>query len=148
MDWGADYLQTVDWFQGANNGGALLIKGMSDICTSRPGGAALLTRVEEEGYLQSSYMLVSLKYYKNGTTNNVFSHIWHVYGEVTFGSQVRTWWRANDEDYAEDDACVMGVRNRVSDEIVCVRWREHIHLDNLHEIHMPEDGQQCLWKVG
>jgi hypothetical protein len=39
-----------------------------------------------------------------------------------------------------DDAHVMGVRNRVSNEIVCVRWREHIHPDHLHEIHMSEDG--------
>jgi hypothetical protein len=27
------YLQTVDWLQGANNGGALFVKGMADICT-------------------------------------------------------------------------------------------------------------------
>jgi hypothetical protein len=56
------YLQTVDWLQGANNGGALFIKEMGDICTGRPGGAALLTRVEEEGDLQASYVLAVLKY--------------------------------------------------------------------------------------
>jgi hypothetical protein len=61
MDWGADYLQTIDWLQGVNNGGALFIKGMGNICTGRPGGAALLTQVEEEGDLQASYMLVVLK---------------------------------------------------------------------------------------
>jgi hypothetical protein len=33
MDWGADYLQTVDQLQGANNKGALFIKGMDGICT-------------------------------------------------------------------------------------------------------------------
>jgi hypothetical protein len=42
----------------------------------------------------------------------------------------------------------MGVRHRVSDEIVCVRWREHIDTNHLHEIQMPEDGQQCLWTLG
>jgi hypothetical protein len=51
MVWeGADaldaYLQTVDWLQGA-----LFIKGMGDICIGRPGGATLLSRVEEEGDL-------------------------------------------------------------------------------------------------
>jgi hypothetical protein len=56
MVWeGADaldaYLQTVDWLQGVNNGGALFIKGMCDICIGRPGGATLLARVEEEGDL-------------------------------------------------------------------------------------------------
>jgi hypothetical protein len=56
MVWeGADaldaYLQTVDWLQGVNNGGALFIKGMGDICIGRPGGATLLARVEEEGDL-------------------------------------------------------------------------------------------------
>jgi hypothetical protein len=29
-----------------------------------------------------------------------------------------------------------------------VRWREYIHPGHLHEIHMPEDGQQYLWKLG
>jgi hypothetical protein len=42
----------------------------------------------------------------------------------------------------------MGVHHRVSNEIVGVRWREDIHPDHLHEIHMPEDDQQCLWKLG
>jgi hypothetical protein len=47
MVWeGADtldaYLQTIDWLQGTNNGGALFMKGMADICMGRPGGAALL----------------------------------------------------------------------------------------------------------
>jgi hypothetical protein len=148
MDRGADYLQTIDWLQGANNGGALFVKGMGDICTGRPSGAALLARAEEEGDLQASYVLAVLKYYKHGATNDVFNHIRHIYGEVTFGSQVRTRWRVDDEDYAKDDARVMGVLNRVSDEIVHVRWRDHIHPNHLHEIHMPEDSQQCLWKLG
>jgi hypothetical protein len=34
------YLQTVDWLQGANNGGALFVKGMADICMGRPDDAA------------------------------------------------------------------------------------------------------------
>jgi hypothetical protein len=37
------YLQTVDWLQGVNNGVALFIKGMADICMGRPGGVALLS---------------------------------------------------------------------------------------------------------
>jgi hypothetical protein len=37
------YLQTVDWLQSVNNGEALLVKGMGDICTGHPSGAALLT---------------------------------------------------------------------------------------------------------
>jgi hypothetical protein len=90
MDWSADYLQTVDWLQGVNNGGALFIKGMGDICMGRSGGVALLTRVEEEGDLQASYVLAILKYYKHGATDDIFNHMRHVYGEVTFGSQVRT----------------------------------------------------------
>jgi hypothetical protein len=36
------YLKTVDWLQGANNGGALFIKGMADICIGRPSVVALL----------------------------------------------------------------------------------------------------------
>jgi hypothetical protein len=52
-----------------------------------------------------------------------------------------------DRNYDSDDARVMGVRHRISDEIVHVRWREHIHPDHLHEIHMPEDGHQCLSKL-
>jgi hypothetical protein len=44
-DWNSDeYIQTVDWLQGVNNGQALFIKGTADISTTRPGGAALLAR--------------------------------------------------------------------------------------------------------
>jgi hypothetical protein len=117
MVWGADvmdaYHQTIDWLQGANNGGALFIKGMGDICRGWPGGVALLAREEEEGDLQASYVLVVLKYYKHSATDNVFNHIRCVYGEVTFGSQVRTCWRMEDVDYDEGDACVMGVHHQV-----------------------------------
>jgi hypothetical protein len=80
------YLQTVDWLQGANNGGALFVKGMGDICTGRPGGAALLARAEEEGDLQASCVLAVLKYYKHDATDDVFNHIRRIYSEVTFGS--------------------------------------------------------------
>jgi hypothetical protein len=69
------YLQTIDWLQGVNNGGALFIKGMVDICMGRPSGAALLTRAEEEGDLQASYVLSILKYYKHGATDDVLNHI-------------------------------------------------------------------------
>jgi hypothetical protein len=151
------YYETVDWLQGANNGGALFvkgmadiapfIKGMADICMGWPSGAALLAWAEE-GDLQASYVLVVLKYYKHGITDDVFNHIRRVYGKVTSGSQVGTRWRMEDRDYDEDYARVMGVHHRVFDEIVHVRWREHIHPDHLYKIHIPEDGYQCLWKLG
>jgi hypothetical protein len=35
-------LQTVDWLQGANNGQALFVKGLADLCMARPGGAVVL----------------------------------------------------------------------------------------------------------
>jgi hypothetical protein len=96
------YLQTVDWLQGANNRGALFIKGMDDRCIGRPGGASLLARAEEEGDLQVFYVLVVLKYYKHDTTNDVFNDIRRIYSEVTFGTQVGTWWWMEDGDYDED----------------------------------------------
>jgi hypothetical protein len=98
------YLQTIDWLQGANNGGALFVKGMGNICMGQPSGAALLARVEEEGDLQASYVLAILKYYKNGATDDVFNHIWCVYGAVTFASQVGTQRWIEDGDYDVDDA--------------------------------------------
>jgi hypothetical protein len=104
---------------------------MADICTGRPGGVTLLARAEEEGDLQVSYALVVLKYYKNDATDDVSNHIRRVYGEVTFGSQVGTWWWTEDRDYDEDDAHVMVVRHRVSEEIDHVRWREHINHDHI-----------------
>jgi hypothetical protein len=82
-DWGADYLQTIEWLQGAYNGGAFFVKGMGGICMGQPGGAAFLTQAEEEGDLQASYMLAVLKYYKHDATDDVFNHILHVYGDVT-----------------------------------------------------------------
>jgi hypothetical protein len=42
----------------------------------------------------------------------------------------------------------MGVCHCVSEEIRHVKWMEHINHDHVHEIHMPEDGDQCLWKWG
>jgi hypothetical protein len=69
------YLQTVDWLQGTNNGGALFVKGMGDICTGQPSGTTFLTWVEEEWDLQASYVLAVLKYYKHGATNDVFNNI-------------------------------------------------------------------------
>jgi hypothetical protein len=122
------YLQIIDWLQGANNGGPLFIMGMADICMGRPYGVTLLTRAEQEGDIQVSYVLSVLKYYKHGTTNDVFNHIWHIYGE--------------DGDYYENDACVLGVHHRVFEEIDHVRWRKHINHDHdhIHEIQMPEDS--------
>jgi hypothetical protein len=97
------YINTVDWLQGANNGGALFVKGMGDICMGHPGGVALLARAEEEGDLQVAYVLAVLKYYKHCTTDNVFNHIRRVYGEVTFGSQVGGRWWMEERDYDNDD---------------------------------------------
>jgi hypothetical protein len=91
------YLQTIDWLQVVNNGGALFVKGMADICTGRTGGATLPTRAEEERDLQAFYVLSIPKYYKHGATDDVLNHIRHVYRE--------------DGDYYKDDACVMGVRH-------------------------------------
>jgi hypothetical protein len=79
-------------------------------------------------------VLSILTYYKHGATDDVLNHIRHVYRE--------------DGDYYVDDACVMGVHHRVSEEIDHVRWREHINQDHTHEIHMPKDGQKCLWMRG
>jgi hypothetical protein len=62
-------------------------------------------------------MLAVLKYYKHGVTDDVFNNIRCVYGEVTFGLQVGTWWWTEDGDYDEDDAQVMGVHHRISEEI-------------------------------
>jgi hypothetical protein len=42
----------------------------------------------------------------------------------------------------------MAVCHRVLDEICRVRWIEHINHNHVHEIHMPEDGDQCLSKWG
>jgi hypothetical protein len=42
----------------------------------------------------------------------------------------------------------MGFHHRVSEEIRRVMWMEHINHDHVREIHMPEDGDQCLWKWG
>jgi hypothetical protein len=59
--------------QGANNRQALFIQGIADICIARPGGATLLARAE--GAFQASYMLVILKYYNDGVTDDVFNNI-------------------------------------------------------------------------
>jgi hypothetical protein len=77
------YLQTVDWLQGANNAEALFIMGMGNICSGRPGGAALLARAEEEGDLHACYVLAVVKYYMHDATMDVFNHIRCVYGEYT-----------------------------------------------------------------
>jgi hypothetical protein len=95
-----------------------------------------------------SYMLAVLKYYKHGVTDDVFNNIRCVYGEVTFGLQVGTRWWTEDGDYDEDDAQVMGVHHRISEEIRRVMWMEHINHDHVHDIHMLEDDDQCLWKWG
>jgi hypothetical protein len=79
-------------------------KGMGDICTGRPGGAALLARAEEEGDLQASHVLAILKYSKHDATDDVFNHFRCIYDDVTFSSQVRTRWWTEDGDYDEDDA--------------------------------------------
>jgi hypothetical protein len=142
------YLQTVDWLQGSNNGEVLFIMGMGDICTGHPGGATLLTRAEEECDLQTAYVLSVIYFYKHGATEDVFIHIQRVYGEVTSGSQVGGWWWMEDGAYDEDDARVARVRNRVSAEISHVMWREHINHYHIIELHMPNDGHQCLWKWG
>jgi hypothetical protein len=70
---------------------------------------ALLARVEEEGDLQASYVLGIIKYYKHDVTDDVFNHIRHVYGDVTYGSQARTRWWMEYKAYDEDEARILGV---------------------------------------
>jgi hypothetical protein len=103
-------VQTIDWLQDANNGQALFVKGLADLCTAQPGGVALLARAEEEGDLQASYALAIIKYYKHDVTDDVFNHIWHVYSENTFGLQVGTRWWMEYKACDEDEARVLGVR--------------------------------------
>jgi hypothetical protein len=87
------YIQSVDWLLDANNGQALFVKGIGNICTGRPGGVAFLARAVDEGDIQAAYVLAVLNYYKHGATDHVFNLICHVYGEVPLGSQVvgRSW---------------------------------------------------------
>jgi hypothetical protein len=75
-----------------------------------------------------------LRYYRHDATDDVYNHIRRIYGE--------------DGDYNKDDAHIMGVHHRVSEEIDHVRWREHINHDHIHKIHILEDGHKCLWKRG
>jgi hypothetical protein len=105
-----EYLQTIDWLQGANSGQALFVKELVDLCTAQPGGAALLTRAKEEGDLQASYVLAIIKYYKHGITDDVFNHIQRAYGEITFGLQAGTRWWMEYKACDEDEACILGVR--------------------------------------
>jgi hypothetical protein len=62
-------------------------------------------------------MLAVIKYYKHDVTDDVFNHIWCVYSEITFGSQVGTRWWMEYKAYDEDEARVLGVHKRVSNEI-------------------------------
>jgi hypothetical protein len=142
------YLKIIYWLQGVNNREALVVKGVGDICTACPGGPALLAWAEEQGDLQAAYVLAILKYYKHGATDDVLNHIRCIYSEVTSGSQVGGRWWMEDGAYDEDEARVAWVRHRVSTEIGHVMWREHINHDHVHELHMLDDGHQCLWKRG
>jgi hypothetical protein len=126
-----EYLQTIDCLQGVNNGQALFVKGLVDLCTTWPSGAALLAWEEEEGDLQVSYVLAVIKYYKRDVTDDVFNHIRSVYGEITFGSQVRTQWWMEYKACDEDEACILGVHKWVSDEIRRMMWREQIYPNHL-----------------
>jgi hypothetical protein len=50
------------------------------------------------------------KYYKHGTTVDVFNHIRRIYDEVTSGSQVRGWLWTEDGAYDGDHARIARVR--------------------------------------
>jgi hypothetical protein len=107
-NWNSDeYIKTIDWLQGANNRQALFVKGIADMM-ARPGGEALLTRAEE-GDLQASYVLAILKYYKHDLIDDVFNHIRCMYGEITFGLQVKTRWSMEYKDCDEGEAHILGV---------------------------------------
>jgi hypothetical protein len=131
------YLRTVEWLQGANNVDALLIKGMGDICSRRPGGAALMAQSEEgnlPAYLhvrrrQVLQVWVSLRMYSTTSDGCMVSPRASV-------------WRS------EDGGHVQRVCHRVLEEIGRVMWRGHIIYEYVHEVHMPPDSHQCLWNRG
>jgi hypothetical protein len=103
------YLETDDWLLDSNNGQALFVTGIGNICTGQPGGVAFLARAVDVVDLQAAYVLGVLNYYKHGTTDHVFNLIRRIYGEVPIGLLVagRSW---TDEGIHDEDeahiACV------------------------------------------
>jgi hypothetical protein len=153
MVWGdththAMYLQTVDWLLDANNGQALFVKGIGNICTGRPGGVAFLTRAVDEGDIRVAYVLAVLNYYKHSATSHVFNLIRRVYGEVPLGSQVAGQSWSDEGIHNEDEARIAHVWYRVQEEIGRVLWRENLHLGIIYDLHLPDNSQQCMWKKG
>jgi hypothetical protein len=142
------YIQSMDWLLDANNGQALFVKGIGNICTGRPGGVAFLARAVDEGDIQAAYVLAVLNYYKHGATDHVFNLICHVYGEVPLGSQVvgRSW--SDEGIHDENEVRIAHVQYRVQEEIGGVLWRKHLHLGIVYDLHLPDDGQRCMWKKG
>jgi hypothetical protein len=87
-----------------SNEQAFFIKGMGNLCTSRPGGVALLECAVGKGDLLASFVLVILNYYKHGATDHVFNLICRIYGEVPLGVHVagRSWTDEGIHDEHED----------------------------------------------
>jgi hypothetical protein len=48
----------------------------------------------------------------------------------------------------EDDARIARVCYRVHEEIGRALWRVNINQDHIYDLHLLDDGQQCLWKRG
>jgi hypothetical protein len=101
--------RTDDWLLDSNNGQALFVTGIGNICTGQPGGVAFLARAVDVVDLQAAYVLGILNYYKHGTTDHVFNLIRRIYGEVPIGLLVagQSW---TDEGIHDEDeahiACV------------------------------------------
>jgi hypothetical protein len=140
------YHQTVDWLLDVSNRQARFVKGMGNLCTSRPSGVALLRHAVDEGDLQAAYVLAVLNYYQHGATDHVFNLIHRFYGEEPIGSQVARLWWSDEGIHDEDEACIAQVWYRVQEEIGRVLWWEHIHLGIVYELQLPNDGQQCMRK--
>jgi hypothetical protein len=142
------YLQTIDWLLLANNGEALFVKGMENLCTGHPGAVQLLARAMEEGHQSAAFMLGVLNYYKHITTEDVFNLFRCVYGEVTTGYQVGSlsWTDEGIDD--EANASTARVHHRVDEEIGRVMWREQINVNIVYELHMPDDRATMLMEEG
>jgi hypothetical protein len=137
------YLQTVDWLLLANNGEALFVKGMDDLCTGRPGAIQLLAHALEEGHQPAAFVLGVLNYYKHGATEDVFNLFRRVYGEVTIGYQAGSLSWTDEGINDEADASTARVHHQVDEEIGRVTWREQININIVYQLHMPDDDNNA-----
>jgi hypothetical protein len=89
-----------------------------------------------------------LNYYKHDATDHVFNLIRRVYSEVPSGSQVGGQLWTDEGIHDEDVARIARVRYQEQEQIGRVLWRENINQDIIYELHLPNDGQQCMWNKG